>query len=278
MENPEHEDAPPAVNRAVKLPPFWTANPRAWFASAEGAFQLRNIADERSRFFNCFHALPEVTVCLIADLVEADPLPENPYTELRRRLLAAHQLTDIQRVEQLFNLPPLGSQKPSELLAEMLRLCPRGQENNAFFNCLFLNKLPRELRILLSEADMADKQALGARADLFAAHNSKQAHDVVAAVAAVSLSDQEGEDSTVAAVRPGGGSGQRGGGGRRGGGWKGKKKQGRGGGAGGGSGQQVSHTLTHAEQARVGSGLCFSHFCFGPKATKCEAPCNWSGN
>jgi hypothetical protein len=69
-------------------------------------------------------------------------------------------------VEQLFNLPPLAAQKPSE----MLRLCPRGQENNAFFNCLFLNKLPRELRILLSEAEMADKQALGARADLFAAH------------------------------------------------------------------------------------------------------------
>jgi hypothetical protein len=102
--------------------------------------------------------------------VEADPLPANPYTELRRRLLAAHKLTDIQRVEQLFNLPPLGAQKPSELLAEMLRLCPRGQENN----CLLLNKPPRELRILLSEAEMVDKQALGARADLFAAHNSKR--------------------------------------------------------------------------------------------------------
>ena len=189
----QHEDAPPANNRAVKLPPFWTANPRAWFARAEGAFQLRNIADERSWFFNCLHALPEATVCLIADLVEADPLPANPYTELRRRLLAAHQLTDIQRVEQLHNLPPLGAQKPSDLLAEMLRLCPRGQENNAFFNCLFLNKLPRELRILLSEAEMADKQALGARADLFAAHNSKQAHDVVAAVAAVSSPELEGE-------------------------------------------------------------------------------------
>ena len=98
----------------------------------------------------------------------------------------------------------------------MLRLCPRGQENNAFFNCLFLNKLPRELRILLSEADMADKQALGARADLFTAHNSKQAHDVVAAVAAISLSDQEAEETTVAAVRPGVGGGQRGGGGNSG--------------------------------------------------------------
>jgi hypothetical protein len=226
MEEDQHEDAPPANNRAVKLLLDWTANPRAWFASAEGAFQLRNIADERSRFFNCLHALPEATVCLIANLVEADPLPANLYMQLHRCLLAAHQLTDIQRVEQLHNLPPLGAQKPSELLAEMLRLCPRGQENNAFFNCLFLNKLPRELRIFLSQAD---KQALGARADLFAAHNSKQAHDVVAAVAAVSLSDQEGEETTVAAVRPGvgggqrsGGDGQQGGSGQWGGGWKGK--------------------------------------------------------
>jgi hypothetical protein len=180
-------------------------------------------------------------------------------------------------VEQLHNLPPLAAQKLSELLAEMLRLCPRGQENNAFFNCLFLNKLPRELRILLSEADMVDKQALGARADLFAAHNSKQANDVVAAVAAVSPPEQEGEETTVAAIRPGAGSGQRGGGGgQRGGSWRGKKKQGRGG--GGGSGQQVSHTLTHADEARIGSGLCFNHFCYGAKAKKCEPPCTWSGN
>ncbi len=169
---------------------------------------------------------------LIADLVEADLLPANPYTELRRHLLAVHQLTDIQRVEQLFNLLPLGAQKLSELLAEMLRLCPRGQENNAFFNCLFLNKLPRELCILLSEAEMADKQALGARADLFASHNSKQVHDVVAGVAAVSSPEQEGEETTVAAIRPQAGNGQRGGGGgQRGGGWRGKKKHGRGGGS-----------------------------------------------
>jgi hypothetical protein len=57
---------------------------------------------------------------------------------------------------------------------------------------LFLNKLLRELRIQLSKADMADKQALGARADFFAAQNSKLVHSVVAAVAAVSLQEQEG--------------------------------------------------------------------------------------
>ncbi|MFN9910626.1 MAG: hypothetical protein ACK56F_31705, partial [bacterium] len=117
---------------------------------------------------------------------------------------------------------------------------------------------------------------MGARADLCAAHNSKQAHDVVAGVAAVSSPDQEGEETTVAAIRPGAGSGQRGvGGGQRGGSWRGKKKRGRG---GGGGGQQVSHTLSHAEQARIGSGLCFSHFCYGSKAKQCEAPCTWLGN
>jgi hypothetical protein len=94
-------------------------------------------------------------------------------------------------------------------------------------------------------------------------------------VAAVSSPEQEGEETPVAAICPGAGSGQRGGG-QRDSSWRGKKKQGHGG--GGGSGQQVSHTLTHADQARIGSGLCFNHFCDGAKAKKCEVPCTWSEN
>jgi hypothetical protein len=114
------------VNRAVKQPSFKTASPRVWFTSAEGAFRLRNIANEESRFNNCLHATPEVTVSLVADLVEADTLLMNLSMELRHRLLAAHQLTSYQRLEQLFHLLPLAAQKPSELLAKMLHLCPRG--------------------------------------------------------------------------------------------------------------------------------------------------------
>jgi hypothetical protein len=148
MEN-QDDDVPPALH--------CNANLRAWFTTAEGSFELRGIADERSRFFNSLHALSEATLVLIADLVEAVPLLENPYMELRRRLLAAHQLTDFQLVEQLFNLPPLASKKPSGSSSRCWRLCPWGQENNAFFHCLFLNKLSRELRVLLIEADIANK-------------------------------------------------------------------------------------------------------------------------
>jgi hypothetical protein len=38
--------------------------------------------------------------------------------------------------------------------------------------------------------------------------------------------------------------------------------------------------LSHADQARVGSGLCFKHFCYGAKANGCTKNqlCNWSEN
>ena len=40
------------VNRAVKLSPFWPANPAAWFRAAEGSFVLCGIDDELARFYN----------------------------------------------------------------------------------------------------------------------------------------------------------------------------------------------------------------------------------
>jgi hypothetical protein len=134
--------------------------------------------------------------------------------------------------------------------------------------------LPRELYILISEADMADKQVLVAKADWFAAHRSKQAHDEV--VANIFLQKQEREDTLVAAVRPGASSGQRGSGSEQLGStsqcWSKKKSR------QGSSGEQVTHTISHAEQARIQSGICFAHFCYSAKARRCVAPCNWSRN
>jgi hypothetical protein len=51
---------------------------------------------------------------------------------------------------------------------------------------------------------MQDKQALGTRVDFFAAHHQRLAHDVGAAVAAISLEEPE-DKPVVAAVRPSGG-------------------------------------------------------------------------
>jgi hypothetical protein len=172
------------------------------------------------------------TVILIADLVEANPLPADPYlTRASARLMAAYQHTNIKRVELLFNHPPL---------AEMLRLCPRCQDNNDLFNYLYLNKLQRELRAILTKADRQDRQALGTRADTLAYHLQRMAHDAGTAVAAFSLEEPE-DEPVVAAVKPGGGNGQRGGGSRQ--------RGGRSGERGGGSGERGGGADSEAAEA-----------------------------
>jgi hypothetical protein len=79
------------------------------------------------------------TVDLRSDLVE-DPLSEQPHTQLKAR---SQQLVWYDKVKKLSQIPPLGAQKSSELLAAMLKLRPRGQESLPFFT-FFLPTLPSQ--------------------------------------------------------------------------------------------------------------------------------------
>ena len=257
--------AAPHYNAAasLKLSPFWSDTPATWFAMAECQFHLRRITDEQDRFCILVAALSKESIRLVTNIIE-DP-PENPYTTLKAVLLKSHQLTDFQRVEKLHQLEPLGGRKPSELLAIMLEICPRGQDTSLFFQYLFLQRLPRELRIMLAEDDHADLRKTAEKADNLWAIHAKQSHDVVAAV------EPEADSDIVAAI-PSRGNGARGGGrsgGSRGGGA-------RGGGRAPNSNQQdVSTPRSLAQQS---AGLCFYHWSFGDKATKCRSPCSWQGN
>jgi hypothetical protein len=228
---------------------------------------LNGIVTQRARFFNTLNALPESTVTLIADLVETNPLPDDCFNRLRARLLSAHQKTDLQRVNEILEMPTLGAQKPSELLAEMLRICPRGEEDSIFFKCTYLNKLPRELRILLSDVVWADKQAFGTRADQFWAHNNKLAHDTVAVVSVA----QEEDEEWVAAVRNYNASRGAQRGGQSSGGQRGKR-----GGQGGRPSGQPSASLSKKDQKEL--GWCNKHVKFGEDAYSCTKPCSYQGN
>jgi hypothetical protein len=220
----------------------------------------------------------------VLDIVE-NPPSHHPYSALKDRLLESHQLNDYQRVAMLFRTEPLGGRKPSELLAAMLELCPRGHETSIFFTHLFLERLPAELRIMLGEDDHQNLRDVAKKADsLWALHKMHLAPGAtVAAVDGTSASLASPGVSTVAAVSSRGmGRGSRGPshGGRG----------GRGGRAPGASrggvqpqvgGQQVAHqplaasSLRPADLARIQHGLCFYHFNFGKQAHNCTAPCNW---
>jgi hypothetical protein len=135
----------------------------------------------------------------------------------------------------------------------MLRVCPRGQEGNIFFIHEFLSRLPKDLRLMLSGMDFADRRALADRADELWTHTAKQHHDVVAAIA-----DEE-QSAPVAAV-----SGRSGQGGRA------FKKP---------PPPKKPHKKTYVEQEVLEeSGLCYYHYMYADKAAKCKKPCAWSGN
>jgi hypothetical protein len=259
--------APAAAGHAahVKLAAFWPQNPALWFAQAECQFRVKGVAEQFDRYCHVVAALPHESLRLVADLVEAPPT-EAPYDDIKQRLVASHQLSDFQKAEKLFLMQPLGGRKPSEMMAAMLEYCPRGEEKTNLFACLFLQRLPREIRVLLARVDHKDPKALAQQADeLWALHDGRQ--EVVAVLQPDCL-----DGDFVAAVRPG----DRG----RGGGGRGARRPG-GRQRGGRGGNRPATSMDEPEaskEARLAAGLCIKHWRYGEAASSCTSPCSWQGN
>ena len=175
----------------LKLPAFWADAPVAWFAAAEAQFQLGHGASQSEKFCHVTAAPDKLSLKKVVHSV-ISPHPQLPYNKLKEALLASHQLTNFQRVELLLTVEPLGCRKPSELLADMWELCPAEKLNNIFFAALFLQRLPREIRVMLTHenhsnlhrmAAYADRLvAFGGRQDTVATAVDLQQEDVVAAI------------------------------------------------------------------------------------------------
>jgi hypothetical protein len=205
---------------------------------AEAQFMLRRVMSGIDRYCHVLTTLPRTSYRLVSHLVEGVPT-EDSYNLIKEALLQAHQLSDYQRVELL------GARKPSDLLAAMIELCPRQHLDSPFFLYFFLQRLPREIRVLLAEDDPRDVRRIAEKADRLVAMQVPQHHDTVAAVAPSS-----DEDAKVAAVK------QR----CR---HRGSKKRGKGG---------------KQKQDNQQSTLCWYHATYAEKAQSCTAPCSWAEN
>jgi hypothetical protein len=146
------------------LAAFWPQAPALWFAQAECTFAVKRVVAQFDRYCHVVAALPHESIRLVADIVESEP-SETPYDDIKQRLVASHQLSDFQKAERLFQMPALGGRKPTELMAAMLETCPRGEEKTNLFACIFLQRLPREIRVLLAKADHKDPKTLATQAD-----------------------------------------------------------------------------------------------------------------
>ena len=234
----------------VHLPPFWPTRPAAWFGAAEAAFSLRRVMDQRDRFSYCIAVLGEDQLIQVADLLEICPPPTDAYNRLKQRLVSTHILDEYQRLELLHEMPPLGGQRPSVLLAEMRQLCPSGEADTKLFRSLFLRRLPQSIRMAISEDQLSPIQAIAARADALMAHTGG---NLAAAAVASSL-------PVVAAATASNRPVDR------------KKKT-----------SSQPHRRDGDRRPQTGDRrprtICHYHFKFGSDAHSCESPCDWkSGN
>ena len=256
----------PGYQRRCKLPDFWPSNPVLWFARAEFNFEVAGVVTEREKFMHTANALPYDALTLVADLVTQPPAVQ-PFQRLKERLLLSHQLTIVQMAEKILDMPELGDRRPSQLLAAMMEFCPEGEVNSAFFRASFLRRLPKEIRVLLTDEVRGDLKDLAVRADeLFQHHRSSP-------IAALDDTVDTELAEAVAALAVRAGKGKFGGG---------KKKQdGDSSHSGSGGGGKSGGGKSGGGKSGSGGGrsyfVCDRHWQYGTKAYRCDAPqkCQW---
>ena len=172
------------------------------------------------------------------------------YACLKAALVRHHSLSDHQKIDRLLAIDSLGGRTPSELLADMIELCPAGEEETSFFLHIFLLKLPREVRILLANKPKGDLRLVAEEADRLLAHHKQQPHDTTASVAvAAADSDVPGDGVVAAAAAP-----------------KGKFKK---------KGKAAKKGGRQRSQSPLRNGLCRFHNSYGRNARRCLSPCDW---
>jgi hypothetical protein len=243
---PNFAPAQPSSTGNFRLPDFWPDQPENWFAMAEVQFCLSCVTSNVDKNCHLLLALPKASYRLVSHLVTQVP-EDDSYENVKAVPFSHHVLSDYQRVELMSKMEPLGARKPSDLLAAMMELCPPAHTNSPFFLFFFLQRLPREIRVLLSKEDPADIRKISEKADHHVIHYTPQQHDTVAALP---LSSDD-KDSEVTAVRK-----------------QGKKPP----------PTKKKQKAMKIQKSAAQSTMCWYNARFGEKVHSCILPCSWAEN
>lgn len=103
----------------LKLPPFWTEYPTAWFLTVESQFNTRNISTEKTIYDYVLQTLPMEVAASIFDLINSSNESDAPYTELKNALIARNSMSESKRIEQLLSSEEIGDKNPSQFFMRL---------------------------------------------------------------------------------------------------------------------------------------------------------------
>lgn len=227
-----------AVNAvAIKLPPFWSAEPKSWFNRVDSIFRLKGINQELTKFDHVVAILPSEFHWAAMDEID-DPDEEKPYTVLKAALLGRFQQHPVKEVLDMLERSEVpGEMSPSQLEDGIKGL---SKDHDILLKAIFVRGINRAVR--------------GQVLDKFKAGSTIREARETAESLLEELPQAQGNVSAVQGYR---GPGQRSGANQRFG-------QNRGQGSLGGSSRNKQFVP-----------WCRHHKKFGPKAYGCVKPCGF---
>ena len=191
-----------AINAAsLKLPNFWIKKPLLWFARAEAQFHLRGITSDRTKFDHVMQALDDAALDRVEDLVIANPLPNDAYTQLRLRLTGVFDLSNEERARRLLDGVSLGDRKPSALLAE-LRGLVGARDMEFLLTEMVIRALPSSIATTCRASNAASLEEMCAEADRHFAFSGMPLGAAVHAVSASTTEDAAASQQAHVAENP----------------------------------------------------------------------------
>lgn len=241
---------------AIKLPPFWTAQPVLWFQQVEAHFHINNIKKDVSKYYTVIASIESSVLAQVSDIVRQPP-EKNKYDALKDRIIERFADSESRKIKKLLSEIELADKRPSQLLNEMRELSGE-QVTEEFLKSLFIQRLPADVRAVLSVckgqldeiAKMADKMLeVGDNHQV-----SVVSRDNVASGSSMAILEQKlnlliGEISKLKASNRSRSSSR--------------------------SYRNRDHSRSRSRSA-VRHEKCWYHFKFGNDANKCIKPCNFT--
>lgn len=153
-----------------KIANFFRENPSAWFVQAEVALRNARITTQHSKADFIVEKLDCDVVTQIEDLISHDPVHEDIYDKIKKRILSLYATSSEARLRKLLKGEVLTDGKPSLILGR-LRSLNEGRCSDAIMKSIFLDQLAAQCRSALSISSEPDLQKIAEMADRFLESN-----------------------------------------------------------------------------------------------------------
>ena len=258
------EEVQSRINNAnYRLPVFSKLNPLAWFAIAEAELASRGIDKDEDKYQKLLIAVGQENLDKVGDIILSPPTT-GKYENLKKHLKSTFGVSDDAYFKDLFpvSFPTLEEGRtPLDLMTEMLKKSSPEFKTSREFRLLFLERLPAEIRPVLSKVDVSDHREFAIEANKLIEKSrsclTNQVLHVQAVTNAVTPPEPINFNSQISELRAEINALN--------------FNRNRGGFRGRGRGSRFPR------EARRPGDICKTHWRYGTKAYTCEPPCRLNG-